>query len=986
MSKNKDSKLNIFGDLKSKIKKDENQSHKIPSILDFVKEKKYLSDPPINLYPVQELVLKCFYRGSFGNEDLQLTEKDIELINSIGLNDPKNGNLIDKWNSNNQFRELVLVWGRRCLSEDSEIIDVQTGKVWSFRDMWNCGAEKVHSWTYNEANKSMVLIGDCNIIKQEKREVFQVKMASGHEIEATENHPFLTSEGWKDLKDLRPKDKIAICSYQPFFGTSSEITEDEASVLGYLSRSCCDSIGNYIATTFTDNDIVTDFKNKLFSIASDTKIESADKVNLSNVNKKYSYFATQKTSKEISFKVINFLVANGIKNKTGKEKFVPTRIFSSPKNVVSAYLRSFFSCNSVFNKSVTKIETQMQSGFLAKQIQHLLSRFGIFAHIKEKVNKESLDYYIVISKNSHVKRFVNEIGFVGKQEEINAINESLHNSKIDEIIFIPIVSIKKIGIKQTYDIQVSDKPELQNFVSNGFICHNSGKDYICSIIALYEAMRLLETPGGNPYDTYGLGMADPFTILCIANSSSQAKILFRQIKDKVLNSEYFKDKILPEGITSDGIHFLTPEDKRRNKELVEKGFAPNLGSIVVRAGHSNSDSLVGISCYVLLLDEIGIYKNTAGSSSGDAIFNSLAPAVATYVRSCPVKDKDGKIALDENGKEIYENIYDGKIICLSTPRGKEGIFYNLYQSHVDVSHRLVCRAATWEVNPRQTKESLLKMYPDMPEEKFLMEYGAEFSGTAGENFFAEENVENCFADKSMQFRAYGVPGMVYFAHLDPATSSHNYALVIAHKESFFNEDIKQRDWRIIVDHIKYWSPSPGKPISVEEVDDYVVGISKRFHIGVVTYDHFNSQSSIAKLRRFGIPSRMTPFTKQYKNIIYNNLNQIVINGKIHIPYHALLKNEMKHLQRKWLDSGFKVYPKREGDVTTDDIVDALAGVCYNCIEKDINKLPKGKTVLSPESSVISGQVWRSMQGTPYGFGSGEQVARNLEQRSSYPRR
>jgi hypothetical protein len=95
---------------------------------------------------------------------------------------------------------------------------------------------------------------------------------------------------------------------------------------------------------------------------------------------------------------------------------------------------------------------------------------------------------------------------------------------------------------------------------------------------------------------------------------------------------------------------------------------------------------------------------------------------------------------------------------------------------------------------------------------------------------------------------------------------------------------------------------------------------------------------------------------------------------------------MKHLQRKWLDSGFKVYPKREGDVTTDDIVDALAGVCYNCIEKDINKLPKGKTVLSPESSVISGQVWRSMQGTPYGFGSGEQVARNLEQRSSYPRR
>jgi hypothetical protein len=112
---------------------------------------------------------------------------------------------------------------------------------------------------------------------------------------------------------------------------------------------------------------------------------------------------------------------------------------------------------------------------------------------------------------------------------------------------------------------------LQNFVCQGFHRKKFRQRFLCSIIALYEAMRLLELPGGDPYKIYNLGSATPFTILTIANSSASKNSL-REIKDKVLQSEYFRDKILPEGVTSDGIHFLTPEDRKRNEELVSKGF------------------------------------------------------------------------------------------------------------------------------------------------------------------------------------------------------------------------------------------------------------------------------------------------------------------------------------------------------------------------------------------------------------------------------
>ena len=141
----------------------------------------------------------------------------------------------------------------------------------------------------------------------------------------------------------------------------------------------------------------------------------------------------------------------------------------------------------------------------------------------------------------------------------------------------------------------------------------SGKDFCIAILACYEAAKLLESPFGDPYRLYNLGSGAPFTILTVANSSAQAQVLFNEIKDKILKSQYFSDKIVPEGILADQIHLLTPADKIRNAEMLDRGLPQNPGSVIIRSGHSNSDSLAGISCYCLLLDEIGLYKQTPGS-------------------------------------------------------------------------------------------------------------------------------------------------------------------------------------------------------------------------------------------------------------------------------------------------------------------------------------------------------------------------------------
>lgn len=723
----------------------------VPSVIEFIESENYLGLPhrqptPIELYPFQKIVLKAFYSGSAGNENLSLSEEEVKLCKENNFENEDISDIFEKKDNGKVKSEMVLVWGRRCISENMAIVDQKSNIKYTLGNLWDAGIRKISSLTYNEENNKMIKIDDCELLFQGNRDVYRVETVSGKFIEATENHPLYTKGGWKNV--------------------------------GALSA-------------------------------------DSDKV--------------------------------AIHIKSGNKKF----------------------------------------------------------------------------KNPYR--------------------------------FCKIKKIEHIGKKRTFDIHVSNLPHLQNFVCQDFICHNSGKDFIVSILACYEAAKLLESPHGDPYKLYNLGTGAPFTILTVANSSAQAQVLFNEIKDKIINSSYFADKIVPDGILSEQIHLLTPSDKIKNTELRSRGLPENPGSVIIRCGHSNSDSLAGISCYCLLLDEIGLYKQTAGSSGGESIYRTLAPATSTYVRK--------EISKDENGNEVINNVYDGKIICISSPRGKEGVFYELYRKSPSVSHRVMCKLPTWKVNPNQTQELLRDKFSNMTEEEFMMEFGAEFSGTAGQTFFTRDMVDKCFSGIS-KLKDHGDAGFSYFCHLDPATSSHNYALCVCHKEMYINPETSKMDFKVVVDHIKYWQPLEGKPILNEEVDNYIVSLSRKFYFELVTFDQWNSQHSIDHLKKHSVPAKMTRFTKRFKNIIYDNLYDTVSSGRLFIPHHDLLYNEMLYLQRRYTPTGYRVFAKRDGLVKTDDIVDALAGSVYSCMNDMNSKLPQGKLVRFNVNSMTDGVVFRGMQGQP----------------------
>jgi hypothetical protein len=588
---------------------------------------------------------------------------------------------------------------------------------------------------------------------------------------------------------------------------------------------------------------------------------------------------------------------------------------------------------------------------------------------------------IETSHKESILRFLEEIGFLGKEDNINKVKEFLTRSyskiDIDETIkYEKIKKISYIGKKRTFDLSVSILPNLQNFVAQGFIVHNSGKDFMVGIITAYEAMKLLECKGGDPYAKYNLSRSNPITILTVACASRQAELAFNEIKARVIGSKYFRDKIGEEGIGTQKIHLLTLKDKKENLDSTLN--SKNKGSIVIEVGHSNSDSLLGKQLYVLILDEVASYKQSSGSSSGERIYTALTPSFQTFFHYEEMKNNDGTLVLDENNEPEKQRVIDAKLIAISSPRGEDGLFYRLYkESHLH-DNRLMCKLPTWRVNTRITEKSLRETNASMTDEDFIMEYGAEFSPTAGESMFVRGKVMECFLPH-VKMSSYGVVGNIYFAHLDPATTSHNYALVILHRETYFNKEEKKADFRIVVDVVKHWHPQGGKPIRIDEVDEYVIGLKRKFYLGLVTYDVWNSIQSIEKLQKHGIPAKCTHFSPKYKMAIYHQLEILINSGRLWIPRHDLLKDELLFLQRKVTPKGFRIFPPREGEVRTDDIVDALAGACYSAMNSTSQKLPFGRTVDTGSGSA-NNTVWRSMQGVPYGVGSGESVSRSMENR------
>jgi hypothetical protein len=321
--------------------------------------------------------------------------------------------------------------------------------------------------------------------------------------------------------------------------------------------------------------------------------------------------------------------------------------------------------------------------------------------------------------------------------------------------------------------------------------------------------------------------------------------------------------------------------------------------------------------------------------------------------------------------ELYEKLTPalanvgsfGKTICISNPLGPYGKFYELYEESHNKARSIYIQLPTSKVNPHIEKEFLRRKQEDNPT-TYEMYFNAKFGVSGSEPWLPKDVVYQAFNYRLNTPRLErGHAGTHYFMHVDPAVNSNNYTLAIVHTEPSGTVDEKKIPLlKVVVDHIHiFYPPGNGVPIDPEVVDSYILNLTPKFHLSLVTYDHyFGNQNSIIKMNSFGLNVKMTPFSGAYQDLIFSELSSLFISGRIEFydlntTYYDKRKEEICYLkevdeaktefvsiQRKYRKNKYKIEALSN---MNDDIVDCVAGASYQALKyKQVGRMPTTRTM------------------------------------------
>ncbi len=96
-----------------------------------------------------------------------------------------------------------------CLTAETRVMRADTGAETTMGELHATGARDVEVWALDDSLR-YVRSTLTHVYPTGRREVFRMRLASGKQIRATANHPFLTYEGWRALGDLAAGVRLAV--------------------------------------------------------------------------------------------------------------------------------------------------------------------------------------------------------------------------------------------------------------------------------------------------------------------------------------------------------------------------------------------------------------------------------------------------------------------------------------------------------------------------------------------------------------------------------------------------------------------------------------------------------------------------------------------------------------------------------------------------------------------------------------------------------
>lgn len=325
-----------------------------------------------------------------------------------------------------------------CLTVDTRIIRADSNAEVTLGELMESGARDVPVWALDDRLK-YVPRTMTHVFSSGHREVFQLTLASGKQIEATGNHPFLTFDGWTALGELSVGARIGAPRHVPPPLQIQPMHDDEVIMLAHLLGD-----GSFVRRQ-------------------PIRYASRDEENLSAVARAAKHWGISAVRDEYeAARVVTlrlpapYRLARGKRNPIAAwldelglfglrshEKFIPTAVAGLPKKQVTLFLHHLWSTDGsvTVNKNGRsgRIYFASTSRRMLEDTSRLLLRFGITARLRtvpQKVHRPQ--YTLDVSGRDDQLRFLREIGVHGERAAgcaalLEALESTESNPNVDTV-------------------------------------------------------------------------------------------------------------------------------------------------------------------------------------------------------------------------------------------------------------------------------------------------------------------------------------------------------------------------------------------------------------------------------------------------------------------------------------------------------------------------------------------------------------------------
>jgi replicative DNA helicase len=299
-----------------------------------------------------------------------------------------------------------------CLTANTRILRADNGSEVTLGELMRT-RERPLVWSLDEQLR-MVARPMTNVFPSGRKEVFRLRLASGREVEATSNHPFMTLDGWTALEQLTVGDRLAVPRRVSQPVNAQRMADDQVILLAHMigDGSCVKKQPIRYASVDEANLAAVTASAAYFGVTAVRDDYPAARV--MTLRSPAPYRLTHGRRNPIAA----WLDELGLFGLRSHEKFVPRPVFALPTDQVVLFLRHLWATDGSVRwddkLEIGRIYYASTSRRLVDDVQQLLLRVGVNSRITRTRKAGYRDcWHLWIDRAENQTAFLTKVGVHG---------------------------------------------------------------------------------------------------------------------------------------------------------------------------------------------------------------------------------------------------------------------------------------------------------------------------------------------------------------------------------------------------------------------------------------------------------------------------------------------------------------------------------------------------------------------------------------------